>query len=351
MGQLGDTPLRIPAKGSEAKGNGTQDIDSRKVRKSRAHDIKNFHITLKQWRMLHAVNDCGGYAEAAEYLHISQSTISYTIAKLQEQLGISLLKIEGRKAYITEAGRAMLERSRHLIKDALELEAFAESLREGLGPQIRFVVDHGFPSYLLMLALRRFSWVGGNIRLSLSEVSTPQATNALRVNAADLAITSQVPPGFLGDPLIELEHIAVAHPEHALFRLGRAITAADLVRHVRVIICAAKEPSNSNTPADKYVHHWKVGSVDTAIKALCEGLGYAWLPTCQVRAWLEQGKLKVLPLTEGRTYRTNFYLIRGRQWVHNSGPDRLAQIFQQLATMHSAEHGLQLADDIRLPAA
>src|ERR671927_403894 len=75
----------------------------------RRQDAKNFHITLKQWKMLHAVVDCGGFTDAAEYLHISQSAISYTIAKLQEQLGIPVLKLEGRKAQLTEVGRELLE--------------------------------------------------------------------------------------------------------------------------------------------------------------------------------------------------------------------------------------------------
>ena len=53
-------------------------------------------VTLEQWRVLQAVVDHGGFAQAAEALHKSQSSISYTVAKLQEQLGFPLLAIEGR---------------------------------------------------------------------------------------------------------------------------------------------------------------------------------------------------------------------------------------------------------------
>ena len=41
--------------------------------------------TLDQWRALQAVVDFGGYAQAAEQLFRSQSTISYTVAKLQAE--------------------------------------------------------------------------------------------------------------------------------------------------------------------------------------------------------------------------------------------------------------------------
>lgn len=91
------------------------------IPRSRLHDSRNFHVTLKQWKMLHAVNDFGCFADAAEFLHVSQSSVSYGIAKLQEQLGISVLKVEGRKAKVTEAGKVMLDRSRQLMRVALEI--------------------------------------------------------------------------------------------------------------------------------------------------------------------------------------------------------------------------------------
>ena len=40
----------------------------------------------------------GGFAQAAEALHRSQSSVSYTVARMQDQLGVPLLRIDGRKA-------------------------------------------------------------------------------------------------------------------------------------------------------------------------------------------------------------------------------------------------------------
>lgn len=94
----------------------------------RHYGIQNFSSSLKQWRMLHALVDCGSYAEAAELLHVSQSTLSYTIIKLQERLGVQLLKIEGRRAVLTAPGRLLIERSRRVLNEARELEEFARNL-------------------------------------------------------------------------------------------------------------------------------------------------------------------------------------------------------------------------------
>ncbi|HBN88666.1 helix-turn-helix domain-containing protein, partial [Rheinheimera aquimaris] len=59
--------------------------------------------TLEQWRILQAVVDAGGYAQAAELLSKSQSSLNHAVAKLQTQLGVELLEVRGRKAYLTEA--------------------------------------------------------------------------------------------------------------------------------------------------------------------------------------------------------------------------------------------------------
>ena len=72
--------------------------------------------TLEQWRILQAVVDHGGYAQAAEQLNKSQSSLNHAVAKLQHQLGIQLLEVKGRKAYLTEQGEVLLRRSRHRLR-------------------------------------------------------------------------------------------------------------------------------------------------------------------------------------------------------------------------------------------
>jgi DNA-binding transcriptional ArsR family regulator len=88
-------------------------------------------VSLKQWRLFHAVVDFDGFVGAASALHISQSSISHALAKLQDQLGITLFTLKGRKAQITDAGKVLLESSRELVRHAADVEELAENLRPG----------------------------------------------------------------------------------------------------------------------------------------------------------------------------------------------------------------------------
>jgi transcriptional regulator, LysR family len=51
--------------------------------------------TLEQWRIFQAVVEQGGYAQAAEKLNKSQSSLNHAIAKLQQTLGVALLEVRG----------------------------------------------------------------------------------------------------------------------------------------------------------------------------------------------------------------------------------------------------------------
>jgi DNA-binding transcriptional LysR family regulator len=46
--------------------------------------------TLDEWEILQAVVQLGSFAAAAKRLNRSQSTISYAVARLRDQLGIKL---------------------------------------------------------------------------------------------------------------------------------------------------------------------------------------------------------------------------------------------------------------------
>lgn len=308
--------------------------------RSRPHDLHNLYVSLKQWRIFHAVVDCGGFAEAAKSLHLSQSTISYTVSKLQDQLGTSLLKLEGRKAILTPEGRALLERSRNVLKEAVELETFARNLGQGWGQEVRLVVDHNFPVNLLTQSLSRFTALGkGAAHVRLREVPTLHAEDVLRDPNVDLAISERVPLGYLGEPLVEVEYIAVAHPEHALMKLEREISAIDLVQHIQIDMGPVNTGEKAGAGNSKHMRRWTMNSFDTVLAAVCEGLGYAWLPKHRVQKWLDQGLLAQLPLGDKRTYKSILYLVHGRPWCATPAASRLAEVLRGFALEEQAEQG------------
>jgi len=275
-------------------------------------------VTLEQWRVFQAIIEQGGYSQAAAYLHRSQSAVSYSMSRLQEQLGISLLKIEGRKALLTEEGQILLQRSRKLIDEAGEIENFAHHLSQGREAEINFVVDAAFPNDLLMSALAQFAKQSQGTRVQLSEVILSGATDALLNEEAELVIGIETPANFLSDPLIEIELIAVARPDHHLLQLEREITSADLAQHTHVVIRDSGQHEKMDVGWLSSQDRWTVSSIDSALSAIEHGLGYGWIPSNRLVEALGDGHLKPLLLEQGSKYKAFLFMSFGHP--QNIGP-------------------------------
>ncbi len=288
--------------------------------------MSTWYGTLDQWRALQAVIDYGGYAQAAKQLNRSQSTVNYAVAKLEKQLDIQLLEVQGRKAVLTEAGQALLERSRLLLKDATEIGQLAANLRQGREPEIQLVVDEAFPMSILMKALTQFAPQSQGTRVQLREVVLSGACEALMAGDADLVIAGQIPSEFLGNLLLQVEFIAVAHPSHALHQLQRRVSTKDIRQELQVVIRDSGLRQSVDTGWLGAEHRWTVTSIDSATAAIVAGLGFGWLPRHQVQGFLDTGELKILPLDQGLNYVANLSLVFGKPASIGPATQQLAQI-------------------------
>jgi DNA-binding transcriptional LysR family regulator len=71
---------------------------------------------------------------------------------------------------------------------------------------------------------------------------------------------------------------------------------------------------------------WTVTNMATSIGAASRGLGFAWLPADKIRAELQDGSLKQLPLKDGRERIAQLYLIFPDRDSAGPGVLRLAAI-------------------------
>jgi DNA-binding transcriptional LysR family regulator len=117
--------------------------------------------TLDAWEILQTVVQLGGFAPAAQKLNRSQSTISYAIGRLQQQLGVRLFEIHGRKAQLTEVGRALLADAEPHLAGFHQLEQRAHLMASGSASEVRLSVDSLFPDDRLFAAPARLFSLGG----------------------------------------------------------------------------------------------------------------------------------------------------------------------------------------------
>lgn len=269
----------------------------------------NPDITLEQWRALAAVVEHGGYARAAEALGKSQSTVSHHVQRLEELLGTRVLQLEGRRAVLTEVGKVTLRRARALLTEAGEIERAARTLASGVEGEIHIAVDTIFPNQIILPAFQSFASAFPHTRIELYETVITGIAERLRSGEIQLAITPRVPQGWLGDHLLNLEFLCVAHPDHPLHRLDRPVTEDDLRRHRQLVVRESDPRRETNPSSLVSEQRLTVGTMSTRIQALCEGLGYAWSPRLKISRELASGLLKPLPLARGGKQVTGIYIV------------------------------------------
>jgi DNA-binding transcriptional LysR family regulator len=272
--------------------------------------MMNPRITLEQWRAFIAVVEAGGYAQAAEQVYKTQSSVSYSVQKIEQLLDLKLFSKQGRKSVLTPAGEMLYRRAKNLMQRAGALEQGAADLRQDWDPELRLAVDIVFPTWALLLSLQKFGAERPQTRVQLYETVLGGTDEALYERAVDLAISTYIPQGFSGDPLLRLRFIAAAHPQHPLHQLGRPLTLDDLREHRHLVIrdSALQRTRDSGGwfGADQ---RWTVSHKATQIAAACQGLGFAWFPEDAIRAELEGGTLKPLQMREGAERFGEVYLI------------------------------------------
>src|SRR5690625_2256631 len=98
-------------------------------------------ISIDALQALDAIERRQSFAAAAEELHRVPSAISYTVNKLEEDLGVELFDRSRRKAELTAVGRLVLEQGRHILKASEELAALARQAADGWEAELRICID------------------------------------------------------------------------------------------------------------------------------------------------------------------------------------------------------------------
>jgi len=265
--------------------------------------------TLDAWEILQTVVQLGGFAAAAGKLNRSQSTISYAIGRLQDQLGVKLFEIHGRKAQLTEVGRALLADAEPHLRGFHQLEERARVMASGGASEIRLSVDSIFPNDRLFDALESFSRGFPHVRPKLRQGTFLSADSEFSLHNAQLCVTGLISRELFVKPILVIEMIAVARHGHPLLSIRRRLSRSELMQHMLVTIEGAASGGLKHQPWFPAQRILPVGTIDSAIAAVRSGLCFGWLPKYRIQSELDSGVFAALPLPVGRTRDVRLNLV------------------------------------------
>lgn len=137
-----------------------------------------------------AVIEHGGFTRASQSLHLTQSTVSQHLRRLEEDVGHPLVDRSGTRPTTTEAGERLFGYARRL----LALGAEARAAMDGTPTQetVRLGVPEDFGGRLLTPVLAAFArqW-GSGLRLEVTTGLGPQLLAAYERGEYDLVLAKQ----------------------------------------------------------------------------------------------------------------------------------------------------------------
>ena len=275
-------------------------------------------ISLELLHVIDAIDRHGSFTAAARALHRVPSALSHAVAKLEDELGLPLFIREGRRAFLNEAGRTLLEDGRLLLRSADELERRVRRIATGWESELRIALDAIIPVERMYTLLDRFYAAGHGTQIRLSSEVLGGTWDALATDRADLAIGApgDMPPrgGISSRLLCEHRLCFVAAPSHPLANWQGAIPAGELVRHRAVVIAdTSQELSVRTIGLMEGQDALRVPDMRAKAAAQVAGLGIGHLPRWAADPEIAAGRLIALPLAEPRPAMPCHLAWRSRQ--------------------------------------
>ncbi|WP_213703631.1 LysR family transcriptional regulator, partial [Klebsiella aerogenes] len=225
----------------------------------------------------------------------------------------------GRRAVLTPAGELLLNQVKPLLKAFSWVETHAATLRNGARTRLDLVVDSIFPRQRLFAILRQFQQRYPQTQVRLTEVlENVDEASAARSEADVMVLTRRQDITGRGEWLMNIDFIAVAHRDHPLSQSEEPLDDNALAPWPLIRIADRSGDASSTRDA------WTFSTIDAAIDAVLYQVGFGWLPEERIRAHLEQGVLKALPLSHGARRATPLHLIVKRD---------LAPLDEQVTTL------------------
>ncbi len=260
-------------------------------------------LSLDGLLVLDAIARKGSFAAAAEELHRVPSAITYTVQKLEQDLGVTLFDRSGHRARLTAAGEELLKEGRHLLRAAVDLECRVQRVAKGWETELRVAYDEVISPDRLAPLVAEFYEQGSGTRLRFGAEVLGGCWDALVSGRADLAVGAPSDPpleaGYTVRPMGEIEWVFAVAPVHPLAALGRPVSVSDTVA-TRVVIVADSSrnlpPRNSGLPPgpDSLI----VSSLQAKLDYQIAGLGVGFLPAHIAAPALADGRLVKLEVEE-----------------------------------------------------
>jgi DNA-binding transcriptional LysR family regulator len=292
-------------------------------------------FTLHDLQCFDAVVAAGGFQAAAQLLNRSHPAVFAAVARLERQLGFSLLDRGGYRVELTPAGQSFHRRAQGLLRELGGLRDHAAHLAAGEESELRVVIGDFCPRSTVLERLARF-FAGEpqtHLRLYFESVSGP--LERLLDDEAELILhrVDKADPRLEWIDLGEVAFVPVIAP--AL--LPAAPVGGIGPEHLRHLTqCVMRDSARHSPPVEFFtldgVPQCTVPDQAMKQELILHGLAWGHLPRHLVEKELAEGRLLDLSNAQLPGRRDDLVAARRRDRSHGPVAQRLWRFLEKFAT-------------------
>ncbi|MEU3273868.1 LysR family transcriptional regulator [Saccharomonospora sp. NPDC006951] len=144
---------------------------------------------VRRLRLLRQLSLHGTIAETARACSLTPSAVSQQLSLLEREVGTTLLRRTGRLLVLTEAARVLVAHTEVVLADLERAEAAVAELASAVEGTLALAA---FPTAARALAPGAIALCGNahpGLRVTLTELATPEAIDAVKAGTIDIALS------------------------------------------------------------------------------------------------------------------------------------------------------------------
>jgi DNA-binding transcriptional LysR family regulator len=269
-------------------------------------------LSLEALQIVDAIDRRGSFSAAGKELFRVPSTISYTVSKLEEDLGVQVFERAGPKVTLTPAGRELLREGRFLLKAAGDLERRVRRVASGWETELTIGMDSMLSPIALQQDIEAFYQVADQTRLRIVREALSGTWEALLDRRVDLLIgaAGEGPSGggYTAEPIGKISFVFTVSPSHPLAGVTHPLGKAELQAYRAITVADSARLLPSRTVGLLFGQDaLTVPDMRAKYDFQLAGLGFGFLPESWARPGIDAGLLVEKKVKEPRQDET-FYL-------------------------------------------
>lgn len=275
-------------------------------------------MDLRRLEYFEAVSRLKSFTRAAEELHVAQPSITASILKLEEELGVSLLQRTHRSVSLTCEGELFLERTKRILNDLQNLTNEMSDLGDKAKRILRLAIPTSLGSWMFPVIFSQYAAQYPNVGLQIYERGVQNIIDGISAELFELGfiVLSEQLPSFNTLPFSSGKLLVLLPAEHPLSRLETI--PFQKLQQEKFILCVGGSYIRGKIMAECEKNHFKPNilftplQVATVFNMVVSGAGISFVLDDEIAVIKDNPRVVTRPLQEPIEFQTGFIWAKDR---------------------------------------